>query len=195
MARKWSNLNLPGALHYVTGNCTNRLPLFTERACCRAFLDELKRLNLEWPSKLIAYVLMPDHFHLISNPRDGCIIEFMRDLKSRAGKAIVQGSKRFRFPESSDGHQVWQESFKAVPLWSLFMIWQKINYVHQNPVKAGLVKSAKDYYWSSFCSFYSLADEPLTVDHDWWWPDDGEKLSQAMKELGWYSYWKKRGKE
>jgi hypothetical protein len=30
MARKWSNLNLPGALHFVTGNCVNRLPVFTE---------------------------------------------------------------------------------------------------------------------------------------------------------------------
>lgn len=61
MARKWSNLNLPGALHYVTGNCINRLPLFTEAACCQAFLDELNTLNQTWPTKLIAYVLMPDH--------------------------------------------------------------------------------------------------------------------------------------
>jgi hypothetical protein len=64
------------------------------------------------------------------------------------------------------------------------MIWQKINYIHANPVKAGLVKSAKEYYWSSFRSFYSQGDEPLAVDHDWWWPDDSEKLSKAMKELG-----------
>jgi hypothetical protein len=45
MARKWSNLNLPGALHYVTGNCINRFPVFTEPACCKAFLAELKTLN------------------------------------------------------------------------------------------------------------------------------------------------------
>jgi hypothetical protein len=30
MTRKWSNLNLPGALHFVNGNCVNRLPVFTE---------------------------------------------------------------------------------------------------------------------------------------------------------------------
>ena len=71
MARKWSNLNLPGALHYVTGNCINRLPVFTEVACCQAFLAQLKKLSQSWPSKLISYVLMPDHFHFISNPRDG----------------------------------------------------------------------------------------------------------------------------
>jgi hypothetical protein len=96
MARKWSNLNLPGALHYVTGNCINRFPVFTEPACCKAFLAELKILN-------------------------------------------------------------------------------------------------QDYYWSSFRSFYSQRDETLAVDHNWWWPDDSEKLSKAMKELGWYTYWKRKG--
>jgi hypothetical protein len=38
-------------------------------------------------------------------------------------------------------------------------------------------------------SFYCQEDEPLAVDHDWWWPDDAEKLSKALKELGWHSCW------
>jgi hypothetical protein len=136
---------------------------------------------------------MPDHFHLICNPIDGRIREFARDLKSRAAKGIVQATSNMSFPKTNEGHQVWQESFKGVALWSSWMIWQKINYIHANPVKAGLVRSAKDYYWSSFRSFYSQGDEALAVNHDWWWPDDSEKLSKAMKELGWYSYWKRKG--
>ena len=115
MARKWSNLNLPGALHYVTGNCINRLPIFTEAVCCRAFLKELQDLNEKWPAKLICYVLMPDHFHFISNPRDGGIIEFCRDLKSKAAKAIIEASTHFTFPLTHEGHQVWQESFRVKP--------------------------------------------------------------------------------
>ena len=126
MARKWSNLNLLGALHYVTGNCFNRLPVFTEPECCWAFLKELKEINSSWPNKLICYVLMPDHFHLIVNPEDGRIIEYCRDLKSEAAKAIVQATRRFTFPITEDGHQVWQQSFKAIPLWSGWMINQKI---------------------------------------------------------------------
>jgi putative transposase len=184
MTRKWSNLNLPGALHFVTGNCINRFPVFSDPECCVAFLAEFKKLNKQWPAKLIAYVLMPDHFHFISNPQDGRIIEFCRDLKSKAAKAIVKATDRFRFPLSEDGHQVWQQSFKAVPLWSGWMIDQKINYIHANPVRAGLVKTARDYYWSSFRSFYWQGDEPLTVDRDWWWPEDAEKLCAAMKRMG-----------
>jgi putative transposase len=132
-------------------------------------------LNQKWPSKLVAYVLMPDHFHLICNPWDGRIREFCRDLKSVAAKSILQSSK-LNFRKTSEGHQVWQESFKAMPLWSGWMISQKVNYIHSNPVKAGLVTSAKDYYWSSFRSFYRLGDQPLAVNHDWWWPDGPQKL-------------------
>jgi hypothetical protein len=54
-----------------------------------------------------------------------------------------------------------------------------------------LVNSAKDYPWSSFRAFYSDVPEPLTVDKGWWWPDDSEKLSNAMKEMGWRSYHKR----
>jgi putative transposase len=186
MARKWSNLNLPGALHFVTGNFLERMPVFTEPACCKAFLSELRALNNKWPSKLIAYVLMPDHFHLIGNPRDGRIKEFVGALKSLSAKSIVKVCKQYQFHADADGHQVWQESFKATPLWSGWMIWQKINYIHANPVKAGIVKSAKDYRWSSFRSFYSQSDPSLGVDHEWWWSDDAGKLSQAVKQMGWH---------
>ena len=71
------------------------------------------------------------------------------------------------------------------------MIWQKIHYIHGNPVKARLVTSTKDYPWSSFRAFYYDSQEPLPIDKDWWWPDDSEKLSRAVKELGWRTYHKR----
>jgi len=196
MARKWSNLNLPGALHFVTGNVLNRIPTFRRDRCCIEFLNVLRDLLQKWPCKLITYVIMADHFHLILNPRDGDIKGFCAALKSLTAKKLVEvtGDKRFmRKKPDKDGsiHQVWQESFKSFPLWSLFMIWQKINYIHNNPLQANLVASAKDYPWSSFRAFYFDSEEPLAIDHDWWWPEDSEKLSKAMKELGWRTYHKR----
>ena len=179
MARKWSNQNLPGALHFVTGNFLDRVPVFNREACCQSFIDALAKLLKDWPCKLIAYVLMPDHLHLIVNPRDGRIREFTGTLKSRSARAIVDAAPGIEFKLDSEGsHQVWQQSFKATPLWSGWMIWQKINYIHANPVKARLVSSAKDYRWSSFRAFYSGSGEPLAVEQDWWWADDSEKLSK-----------------
>ena len=131
---------------------------------------------------------MPDHFHLIVNPRDGDIQGFAGALKSLTARSLIEITKDDRFKlrkPAKDGslHQVWQDSFKAFPLWSLWMIWQKINYIHSNPVRARLVKSAKEYRWTSFRAFYSESEEPLPVDPDWWWPEDSEKLARASKAL------------
>jgi len=186
MTKKWSNLNLPGALHFITGIVRHRIPIFKEQVCCEAFIEVCAELLRTWPSKLIAFVIMPDHFHIIVNPRDGNIQGFTGALKSLTAARIVEITKdpRFKVRKSAkDGtvHQVWQDSFKALPLWSLWMIWQKINYIHSNPVRAGLVKSAKDYKWTSFRAFYSGTTEPLLVNDDWWWPEDQEKLANAFK--------------
>jgi hypothetical protein len=51
MARKWSNLNLSGVLHFITGNSSNRLPVFSDQECCHAFMEHLKIVNEKWPSK------------------------------------------------------------------------------------------------------------------------------------------------
>jgi REP element-mobilizing transposase RayT len=193
VARKWSNQNLPGALHFVTGNFLDRIAVFNQEACCQSFIDTFAILLNDWPCKLVAYVLMPDHLHLILNPQDGRIREFTGTLKSFSAKAIIAVAPDIDFKVDSEGvHQVWQQSFKATPLWSSWMIWQKINYVHANPVKARLVNSAKEYRWSSFRAFHLQTGEPLPVDQDWWWADDSEKLSKAMKELGWRSYEKRK---
>jgi REP element-mobilizing transposase RayT len=130
---------------------------------------------------------MPDHIHLIVNPIDGRIRELTGALKSLAARRIIDEVKGFSFlkekpDEGGSIHQVWQESFRAHPLWSDWMIWQKINYIHNNPVKAGLVTSAADYRWSSFGSFYLGDCEPIIVDKDWWWPDDVQKLAKAAAE-------------
>ena len=74
------------------------------------------------------------------------------------------------------------------------MIWQKINYIHNNPVRAKLVDSAKDYKWTSFRAFYLDSKEPLPVDKEWWWPEDAEKLKKAMMEIGWLGHYKKNPK-
>ncbi|HEY0366763.1 MAG TPA: transposase [Pyrinomonadaceae bacterium] len=190
MTKKWSNVNLPGALHFITGNVIHRIPILNQLSCCEAFLDVCSTLLHDWPCKLIAYVLMPDHFHLILNPRDGNIKGFAGALKSiTTGRILdVTDDKRFqrtRCDRDVSTHQIWQESFKALPLWSLWMIRQKIDYIHANPVKARLVSTAQEYKWSSFRDFYFNSGEPISVDHDWWWPDDGEKLTKAMKEIGW----------
>lgn len=182
MARKWTNEILPGALHFVTGNVFNRKPIFKNELNCIAFLEELQSHRTAQECKLIAFVLMPDHFHLTLNPRDGDIQTSAGILKSLSAKRLVDQAPTKYFC-NGDENQVWQESFKALPLWSGWMIKQKIDYIHANPVKANLVQSADEYQWTSFRSMYREENDPLLqVDKEWWWPEDDEKLRAALIE-------------
>jgi putative transposase len=81
MAKKWTNKNLPGALHFITANCYKRTPTFDNESNCSLFLRAVKELKEARPFKLIAYVVMPDHCHLILNPLDGRITDLTGALK------------------------------------------------------------------------------------------------------------------
>jgi len=94
MARKWSNRNLPGALHFVTGSVRDRIPVFRLKPACQAFLEECQRLRIEPQCKLIAFVVMPDHFHLIVNPRDGRIRQWTGALKSLSANRLIEMAPR-----------------------------------------------------------------------------------------------------
>src|SRR5215204_3514688 len=134
MAKKWTNRNVAGVLHYLTGNVERRRSIFQQDYNCIAFLEEMQALRHKRESRLICFVV------------------------------------------------VWQESFKTLRLWSNWLIWQKINYIHNNPLRAGLVDSARDYRWSSFRSFYHLEDEELlSVDNEWLYPEDPERLKDLQR--------------
>jgi putative transposase len=145
MAKKWSNNNMPGALHFVTGNVRDRNPIFKHENYCLAFLEELQKLRIEREcKKLICFVLMPEHFHFVANPRGGDIQCVARVLKSFSAKRIIELAPERMFLKD-DENQVWQESFKALAMWSGWMIKQKIDYIHANPVKARFSAGGADY--------------------------------------------------
>ena len=182
MSKKWTNKNLAGVLHYVTGNVDKRRKIFRSAANCIAFLEELQSMRQKHESRLICFVVMLDHFHLIVNLRDGNIRGWIQELKSLSARRLVQINPPGLFRINEEQNQVWQESFDTFRLWSGWMIWQKINYIHNNPLKAGLVDSAGDYRWSSFRSFYQLESEDLlSVDHEWWFEGDLEKQKEAQR--------------
>src|SRR5262245_31784134 len=103
MTRKWSNENLPGALHFITANIIDRIPIFSDAECCLAFMNVLSDQRPKWPFKLVAYVLMPDHVHLIVNPPDGRIRELVGSLKSLSARALIQSRRRLPFRTTWEG--------------------------------------------------------------------------------------------
>jgi putative transposase len=99
-------------------------------------------------SKMIlhAYVIMPTHFHLIiGSPKGGPgVSKFMHSLKGRV-REVLQGKGKF-----------WQDRFDDLVLITEKQFRIKLNYVHQNPVRAGLVRNPEDWPYSSYKDWLNL---------------------------------------
>jgi putative transposase len=126
-----------------------------------AFLTEAKRVTI------YAFVIMSNHFHLIwqmvgDHKRDDVQRDFLRftsqqilkilrnEQSSMQNELLVQAKDR--------KYQVWERNSLGIPLWSNEVMWQKFDYIHYNPVKAGLCKYAEDNKYSS-ASFYNKDDK------------------------------------
>lgn len=127
---------------FITTNTAKRAPVFSNPAYAREVIDTLYRVQQLHPFFLFAFVVMPDHFHLLLKvPAPGKISTIMNVFKSGVSHSIGAGS-------------IWQTRFhlkiveKSRPV---------ITYIHQNPVVAGLVNSEEKYPWSSASGKWDLA--------------------------------------
>lgn len=115
---------------------------------------------------IYAYVFMDNHFHIILSNED--VSKIMQSAKKYSAKEIimelnVDGKenilKEFREakPEykTTSKHQVWQESFHPQEIISYEMLKQKIEYIHNNPVRKNLVTKPEDWIYSSAIDYYT----------------------------------------
>jgi putative transposase len=165
-------------VHYVTAVTYNRVPIFRDDEICSTFIGALSETRLKDPFKLIGYVVMPDHFHLLANPIGLDISKVVGKLKGRSASAIL---KRFRAREelailrrlklrkslaSGQTHAVWLQDFSSIDLWSNKFILQKLNYIHMNPVRAGLCDHPAKWIWSSYHAYYPHAAGSVPIEID-----------------------------
>ena len=171
-----ATINKDNPCLFVTTVARNRLPVFRTDAvkgvACRA-LDEARRSG---GFALFAYVIMPEHLHVLA---DGTlkasdtlrylngilshrVIEFLREGGFTTSLEKLRGARKGRGHEYSlvDHHS------NGLPVFSEGFFMQKVNYIHLNPVRAGLVARAEDYRWSSARQWWGQVaeDEPLRMD-------------------------------
>src|SRR5712671_2146867 len=77
-------------VHYVTGVTYARVPIFRREEICSLFIEALSETRLKDPFKLIGYVLMPDHFHLLANPIELNISKVVGKLNGRSASKILK---------------------------------------------------------------------------------------------------------
>jgi REP element-mobilizing transposase RayT len=161
---------------YFTTVAKDRLPVFRSAAikliACGA-LDEARKSG---GFLILAYVIMPDHMHFITDSakRPSELLRFANGIVSRR---VIDYLKANRFESSlvklrestKERHykySLWNHHNNSFSVTSETVFMQKVHYIHQNPVRAGLTERAEDYRWSSIrCWNRSpLIDEPLAMD-------------------------------
>ncbi|MEN3332206.1 MAG: hypothetical protein V7641_1571 [Blastocatellia bacterium] len=162
--------------YYLTCVAKDRLPVFQtnqiKAIVANAFNEARRSANI----LIFAYVIMPDHVHLITDgarlPKE--VLRFINGIAARRvidylkEKAYASSLEKLRQEVKSRQYQysLWEHHSNAFLILSEAMFMEKVNYIHLNPVRAGLVESAPDYLYSSARIWQrrALEDEPLAVD-------------------------------
>ena len=163
---------------YITIVTKDRLPVFRtdgmKEVLCRA-LDEARKTA---GFLLFAYVIMVDHLHVLTS-RPSTTSEVLRVLKGLTARRVIDYLRtnnylpslaKLSHPDRDRNyrHSLWQTEKNVLPVFSEGMFMEKLNYVHLNPVRAGVAERASDYHWSSARIWQGcpLENEPLSVDKD-----------------------------
>jgi len=136
-------------LHFITCSCYHRLPFLDTAAAQDVFLEMLEEARQKYLFRVVGYVVMPEHVHLLlSEPQIGTLSTALQVVKQRTARKVqdvVRG-------------QMWQRRFYDFNVFTQKKVTEKLFYMHENPVKRGLVLSADDWVWSS-ARFYSSGEQ------------------------------------
>jgi REP element-mobilizing transposase RayT len=141
---------------------------------CRA-IDEARKSG---GFLLFAYVIMMDHMHLLTS-RPSTTSDVLRVVKGLTARRVIDYLKANSYSDSlaklqhqeqdrNYRYSLWQTEKNVLPIFSQGMFMEKLNYIHQNPVRAGLVGKASDYRWCSARIWEGrpMENEPLLIDKD-----------------------------
>ncbi|MBK9284116.1 MAG: transposase [Sphingobacteriaceae bacterium] len=173
-------IKIDGAAYFLTLTVVNWVDVFTRPMYKDAIIDSLKYCRKEKGLNIYAYVIMTNHIHLLVNTRDPFLLkDTIRDFKKFTSKKISalihespESRKEWMMPifamnaALSKKHQeikFWKAGNHAIETFSEKFIWDKIDYIHHNPVKAGFVREPQDWIYSSATNYYGM-DSVLEVD-------------------------------
>lgn len=144
--------SLGGYCYHVLNRGNGRRTIFHKDGDYAAFVKLLREAGERTSVRLLAYCLMPNHFHLVLWPRrDGELSDYMMWL-------LTAHVRRYHQHYHSSGH-VYQGRFRSFAIQEDEHLLVVLRYIERNPVRAGLVQRAEDWLWSSACAV--VAGGPL----------------------------------
>ena len=142
-------LSLAGHVHHVLQRGNNRQPIFTTTDEHVAMLDLLAQEARRQGVALHAYVLMPNHFHLLATPAEP---DSLPRLMQAVGRAYVRAFNRAHARTGT----LWEGRYRSTLLQPDLHVLPCMAYFDLNPVRAGLVPAAVDHAWSSHGHYAGL---------------------------------------
>jgi putative transposase len=157
-------------LHFLTWTCYHRQGWLAEPKRRDLFLHILEEARRRYRFVAVGYGVMPEHVHLlISEPEQGTPSTVMQVVKQRFARRVL-GRKRRKSGQlklwTEDEPHVWQTRFYDFNVWSKRKRAEKLNYMHQNPVRRGLVLDPEQWLWSSYRS-YAFGEEGMVKIDQW----------------------------
>ena len=177
-------------VHFITTNTYRNYPYFQYEEFSQILLEELRFYSVKLGFTLIGYVIMPSHLHLllwwdkdeqsmlnistimqrIKGATARRIIDFLQGRSEHPLRPVSQGRERMlsatqeradpKAHKQNIKHRVWQPGFYDFNIHSERILLDKLDYIHNNPVKAGLTTSPGDYKCSSY-RFYLSEEQTL----------------------------------
>jgi putative transposase len=157
-----------GTARFITFPTYRRRPVLLVEGACQALAVEISRMRLELKVRLLGYVFMPEHVHLVLHPPDGTKLgKIIGQLKARSSRIIgrIPGLRDdFLRDADKSSVRIWQLRCYDHNCRSPVATREKIEYCHNNPVTRGLVKEPGEWRWSSFNWYRGIAGVPLEID-------------------------------
>ena len=160
MGRSRYKIYEPTAPHFMTCTILHWIPIFTRVQTTNIIFESLKYLQETDNLQIYAYVILENHLHLIASSDD--IAKSMAKFKSYTAKEILKYLQKenakmildhWHFTKKAHkktaSYQLWQEGIAQKLIQSDKMMRERINYIHNNPVKRGYIDEAKCWRYSS----------------------------------------------
>jgi len=157
-----------GLIYFITSTIVEWIPVFTRKSHFDILINSLKFCRQNKGLKLFAYVILDNHLHLVVSGDN--LSNTIKDLKHHTAREIISLAQKeekswllnqFKFYKQKhkldSDYQVWQEGFHPKQITAEGMLRQKIEYIHHNPVRIGLVEKPEDWLFSSARNYIGLA--------------------------------------
>ena len=163
---------------FITAVGKDRLPVFQTDKIKRLTCEAIDEARTSCGFLLFAYVLMPDHVHLLTDApvKPSKVLQYIKGIVAHR---VIDYLKEHNYESSlrklrhvnwkrNHRFSLWQHDSDVFSVTSESKFMEKVNYIHLNSVRAGLVERAEDYRWSSvrWWKRAPTEDEPLRVDLD-----------------------------